>query len=52
MNMWEEMKDEGQKWVCTLKETPNGVIPKFTRGFEESNIQELPKDSTACASES
>lgn len=59
-DVFEEVKDEGQKcistrWVCTLKEMPDGVIPKarlVARGFEEINTQELPKDSPTCASES
>lgn len=57
---FEEVKDEGQKCismrrVCTVKETPDGVVPKarlVARGFEEMNTQELPKDSPTCASES
>ena len=59
-NVFEEVKDEGQKcistrWVCTLKETTQGVVPKarlVARGFEEMNTEELPKDSPTCASES
>lgn len=38
--------------MCTLKETPDGVVPKarlLARGFEEMNTEELPKD---CALES
>lgn len=58
--VFEEVKDERQKcistrWVCTLKETPDGVVSKarrIARGFEEMNTEELPKDSPACASES
>lgn len=44
-----------QRWVCTLKETPQGLVPKarlVARGFEEVNTEELPKDSPTCASES
>lgn len=45
-NVFEEVKDEGQKcistrWVCTLKETPDGVVPKarlVARGFEEMRV--------------
>lgn len=56
----DEVKDEGQKcistrWVCTLKETSDGVVPKarlVARGFEEINTEELQKDSPTCASES
>ena len=59
-NVFEEVKDEGQKcistrWVCTLKETTAGVVRKarlVARGFEEMNTQDLPKDSPTCASES
>lgn len=58
--VFDEVKDLGQKcvstrWVCTLKETTNGVVPKaqlVARGFEEVNTQELQKDSPTCASES
>lgn len=35
--------------------TPDGVVPKarlITRGFEEMNTEELPKDSPTCVSES
>lgn len=57
-NVFEEQKDEGQicistKWVCTLKETTNGIVPKarlVARGFEEINTQEPPKESPTCAS--
>jgi len=41
------------RWVCTLKETPDGVAPKarlVARGFEEMNTKELSKDSPTCAS--
>lgn len=59
-NVFEEVNDVGQKcvstrWVCSLKETPNGIVPKarlVARGFEELNIHELQKDSPTCASES
>jgi len=54
-----EVEDVGQKcistrWVCSLKSTPDGIIPKarlVARGFEEftANIQ---KDSPTCAHES
>lgn len=55
-DVFEEVKDESQKcistrWVCILKETPYGVVPKarlITRGFEEMNTEELPKDSPTC----
>ncbi|KAG7514300.1 hypothetical protein JOB18_030248, partial [Solea senegalensis] len=59
-DVFEEVKDEGQKcistrWVCTIKDTPLGIVPKarlVARGFEEINTQDLPKDSPTCASES
>ncbi|XP_062409954.1 uncharacterized protein LOC134100639 [Sardina pilchardus] len=59
-DVFEEVRDEGQRcistrWVCTLKETPDGVAPKarlVARGFEEIKTEELPKDSPTCASES
>ena len=58
--VFEEEKDVGQKqvstrWVCTLKETPDGIVPKarlVARGFEEFNTTDLPKDSPTCSSES
>lgn len=43
------------RWVCSLKESDKGIVPKarlVARGFEEFNIQELQKDSPTCASES
>lgn len=59
-DVFEEVKDEGQKcismrWVCPLKESPDGVVPKarlVARDFEEMNTMKLPKDSPTCASES
>ncbi len=59
-NVFEEVKDDGQKcistrWVCTLKEATAGVVPKarlVARGFEETNTQDLPKDSPTCSSKS
>lgn len=59
-NVFEEVEDAGQKcistrWVCSLKETDKGIVPKarlVARGFEELNIQGLQKDSPTCASES
>ena len=58
--MFGEVKDVGQKqvsnrWVCTLKETPDGRVPKarlVDRGFEEFNTTDLPKDFPTCSSES
>ena len=59
-DVFEEVENAGQKcvstrWVCSLKETPKGIVPKaqlVARGFEELNMQELQKDSPTCASES
>lgn len=59
-NVFEEVDDAGQKcistrWVCSLKETPNGIVPKarlVARGFEEFHVQELQKDSQTCAADS
>ena len=59
-DVFEEVEDEGQKcvstrWVCSLKESSKGIVPKarlVARGFEEANIHELQKDSPTCASES
>jgi len=58
--VYEEMHDSGQKcistrWICTYKETPNGVIPKarlVARGFEEMDNRDIPKDSPTCSTES
>jgi hypothetical protein len=55
-----EKPDSGQKcvstrWVCTLKETPQGIKPKarlVARGFEEIDTEKIPKDSPTCSSES
>ena len=55
-----EKYDIGQKcistrWICNLKETPEGIIPKarlVARGFEEFETRSLPKDSPTCATES
>ena len=59
-NVFDEVKNEGQKcvstrWVCTLKETLTGPVPKarlVARGFEELKVSELQKDSPTCATES
>ncbi|XP_061841706.1 uncharacterized protein [Nerophis lumbriciformis] len=59
-DVFDEVKNMGQKcistrWVCTLKDTPDGIVPKarlVARGFEELNTKDLPKDSPTCASES
>ncbi|KAM9471315.1 uncharacterized protein ACWYII_007190 [Salvelinus alpinus] len=58
--VFEEVKDIGQKcvstrWVCTLKESLTGIVPKarlVARGLEELATKQLPKDSPTCASES
>ncbi len=58
--VFDEVKNMGQRcistrWVCTLKETPDGIVPKarlVARGFEEFNTEDLPRDSPTCASES
>lgn len=55
-----EMEDTGQKcvstrWVCSLKDTSEGIIPKarlVARGFEEINKDDIPKDSPTCGSDS
>lgn len=58
--VFEVVQDVGQRrvstrWVCTLKETPDGIIPKarlVARGFEEFHNKDLQKDSPTCSSES
>lgn len=58
--VFKEVKDDGQKcistrWVCSIKETPDGIVPKarlVARGFEELNVSDIPKDSPTCASDS
>ena len=53
-------KNIGQKcistrWICNLKETPEGIIPKarlVALGFEELETRALPKASPTCATES
>ena len=50
-DVFEEVKDEGQKcistrWVCTLKETPDGVVPKarsVARGFKDMTLRSSQK---------
>ena len=59
-SVYEEVDDEGQvcmstRWICTLKETPNELIPKarlVARGFEEKGIEDVQKDSPTCSRES
>lgn len=58
-NVFTEIDDAGQKcistrWVCSLKNTPNGVMQKarlVARGFEEPK-NDIQKDSPTCAHES
>ena len=53
--MFEEVKDIGQKrvstrWVCTLKESLTGIVPKarlVARGLEELAAKQLPNDSSS-----
>lgn len=43
------------RWVCTLKETLTGPVPKarlVARGFKELQVSDLQKDSPTCATES
>lgn len=58
-NVYEEVEDRGQKcistrWICTLKEVNEGIIPKarlVARGFEELDKDNIPKDSPTCSTE-
>ena len=58
--VYKEVEDKGQKcistrWVCTLKQTKDGIRPKarlVARGFEEINNKQIPKDSPTCGKES
>lgn len=59
--VYTEEIDKGQKcvstrWICTLKESSDGGIkPKarlVARGFEETQINTIPKDSPTCSTES
>ena len=57
--VFDEISDDGQKcvstrWICTLKETKEGIKSKarlVARGFEESQISHIPKDSPTCSTE-
>lgn len=57
--VYTEHVDIGQKilstrWICTLKESSEGIRPKarlVARGFEESQINNIPKDSPTCSTE-
>ncbi len=59
-DVFREIDDEGQRcistrWVCTLKGTPEQIVPKarlVARGFEEKGNDEIPKDSPTCTKES
>lgn len=52
--------DTGQKcistrWVCSMKECPSRLVPKarlVARGFEECDLDTIPKDSPTCYKES
>ena len=40
------------RWVCTLKETKDGIKPKarlVAQGFEKHNLSEIQKDSPTCS---
>ncbi|PIK59085.1 hypothetical protein BSL78_03967 [Apostichopus japonicus] len=58
--VYEEVPDSGQKcistrWICTIKETPNGSVKKarlVARGFEDKDRNKIPTDSPTCAKES
>lgn len=57
-NVYEVVQNEGPtistRWVCTMKETINGLIPKarlVIRGFEEDCIKSLKTDSPTCSKE-
>lgn len=57
--VYEQVPNVGQKcvstrWICTMKETTNGTIPKarlVARGFEDSERDEISKDSPTCSKE-
>lgn len=59
-NVYVEKTNIGKKcistrWICTLKDTPEGTIHKarlVARGFEEANKEDIPKDSPTCGSDS
>ena len=59
-DVYTEQTDCGQKcistrWICTLKETPEGLKAKarlVARGFEDPQVKEIPKDSPTCNTES
>ena len=55
-DFFKEVNFTGQKcvstrWICTLKNTADGLVPKarlVARGFEEKGLQEIPNDSRSC----
>ena len=55
-DVFKEVNFTGQKcvstrWICTLKNTADGLVPKarlVARGFEEKGLQEIPNDSPSC----
>ena len=59
-NVYEEIDFHGQncistRWICTLKETTDGIIPKarlVVRGFEEMDKEGIPTDSPTCGKDS
>ena len=59
-HVYTEIEDSGQKcistrWICTLKETKDGVKTKaklVARGFEEIGKEDMQKDSPTCTNES
>lgn len=59
-NVFEEEADTGQKsislkWVCTLKQTSDGILPKarlVARGFEDPDVENIEKDSPTCCKSS
>ena len=58
--VYDEIPNKGQKyittrWVCTAKETKEGIISKarlVARGFEDLEGNNVPKDSPTCSTES
>ena len=53
---FKEVNFTGQKcvstrWICTLKNTADGLVPKarlVARSFEEKGLQEIPNDYPSC----
>nr|XP_039264060.1 uncharacterized protein LOC120339893 [Styela clava] len=56
-DVFDECANEGQKcisvkWVCSLKNTDKGILPKarlVARGFEDPDIDNVEKDSPTCS---